>query len=44
MVLKLINIVWMDLEFPSFHQGQIFECVVIIIDKDLNEIQISQLH
>jgi hypothetical protein len=29
--------------FDVFHQTHL-ECVIIIIDKDLNEIQISQLH
>ncbi|CAM4925744.1 unnamed protein product [Rotaria socialis] len=30
-----MNIVWMDLEFPSFHQGQIFECDHVILKYNL---------
>ena len=41
---KMMNIVWMDLEFTSFDNPQILECAVIITDKDLNEIQRSKLY
>ncbi|CAF0767591.1 unnamed protein product [Adineta steineri] len=39
---KMMNIVWMDLEFTSFQNPKILECAVIITDKDLNEIQRKQ--
>ncbi|CAF1036709.1 unnamed protein product [Rotaria sordida] len=36
---KMMNIVWMDLEFTSFDNPEILECAVIITDKDLNELE-----
>lgn len=40
---KLMNIVWMDLEFTSFDDPKILECAVIITDKDLKELERSKL-
>jgi hypothetical protein len=39
---KMMNIVWMDLEFTSFDNPKILECAVIITDKDLNELERSE--
>ena len=39
---KMMNIVWMDLEFSSFENPQILECAVIITDKDLQQIERSK--
>ncbi|CAF0976606.1 unnamed protein product [Rotaria sp. Silwood1] len=36
---KMMNIVWIDLEFTSFDNPEVLECAVIITDKDLNELE-----
>jgi RNA-binding protein YhbY len=41
---RMMNIVWMDLEFTSFQNPIILECAVIITDKDLNEIERSKFY
>lgn len=40
---KMMNIVWMDLEFTSLEDPEILECAVIVTDKDLNELESSKL-
>jgi hypothetical protein len=41
---KMMNIIWIDLEFTSFRSPKILECAVIITDKELNEIERSNIY